>query len=108
MPNERIDWTDRSQDVLARFEACREWQSQCTLQERKSKEMAEWQLMDDLATMVESLSHSLAAFVDAGLGRAYLAENEEEMREHAKKQRLGAMRRLTDKTGARLFPDPAE
>ena len=92
-----IDWTDRGEDVLERYKAWKHYAAPYT-------NGAIVQLMADLATMVESLSHSLAAHVDANLGRAYIAKDSDEIRDHARRTRLGIMRNATDKTGAKLFP----
>ena len=87
-----IDWTDRSQDVLARFEAWRNSPNK-TAEQIAHADI----LMADLATMVDQLAdHLLSA--KHGLGQKWT------------KQDLLAMVRKTarDETGARLFPNPAE
>ena len=96
-----IDPTDRSLDVLVRFERASElyrppedidipaWQKA-----GRETELHLWNLMADLATMVRELSLVLEAI--------------EHRYRDAKDQRLTIMREAEDETGARLFPDPAE
>ena len=101
-----IDWTDRSEDVLARYRERNRLLAagEYLLERREGESEAEWlrrianaesQLMADLATMVDELSAS----IDSLVGEEYGSPE---------KVRMAIMRLSKDKTGARLFPDPKE
>ena len=102
-----IDWTDRSEDVLVRWEVVLYTKSHARDPKQWHDDSLQnlWQLMADLVTMVDHVSKIAC---NAQSAMSAIADGSNVQDYYPKDVRAFVMATARDETGARLFPDPAE
>ena len=99
-------WVDLiDTDPVGAYHAWRDSDGYAPFGNRTDFENAMGRLVSNLAALCEHMSYSLAAHVDANLGKRYIAKNEQQMADHAKRQQISIMRHATNTDGSRRFPE---